>query len=214
MFQETFYKECYVNGSRSCVCGYNDGSHRLLYFGESLGCGVGVEDIKAAGISRHQYTNAMMLGGTTASDIQAVIPGAVVEFEGSPEYEARRAAARGIRGGKKETASAASVPAAAAPADPAPADPVPAASASSDVKLPTVDASGVLGSALSSAVGGLAPMVAGAILPAVNAWAAGLVEETAKNAKSDAPQVHIFTDLSGVERGASKGSCIKISMPR
>ena len=209
MIKETFYKECYVNGTRSCVCGYNDGSHRLLYFGESLGCGVGVDDIKAAGVSRHQYTNAMMLSGTTVSDIQAVIPGAVVEFEGSPEYEARRAAARGTRGGKKETASAASVPAAAAPADPVPADPVPAASAPSAVELPTVDASGVLGSALSSAVGGLAPMVASAILPAVNTWAAGLVEETAKVAKSDAPQVHIFTDLSGVERGRVNGKLHK-----
>lgn len=199
MIKETFYKECYVNGTRSCVCGYNDGSHRLLYFGESLGCGVGVDDIKAAGVSRHQYTNAMMLGGTTVSDIQAVIPGAVVEFEGSPEYEARRAAARGTRGGKKETASA----------DPVPADPVPAASAPSAVELPTVDASGVLGSALSSAVGGLAPMVASAILPAVNTWAAGLVEETAKVAKSDAPQVHIFTDLSGVERGRVNGKLHK-----
>ncbi len=209
MFTELTFTRCYVNGKKSGVATYNEApAALLLYFGNSLG--VGNFDVRnrqnevanqGGKLSLHQFDNAWILPAATTEGIQAVIPGAVVEWEGSAEYNARVAAAAGSRGGSSaSSAASAGVPAATAAASSAPAAATgsapagaPAAAGSgAPAELPTVDASECLNAALAPAVGGLAPMVAGAILPAVNNWAAGLVDEAVKTASASAPAVDLI----------------------
>lgn len=204
MFTEISFTRCYVNGKKSGVATYNEApAALLLYFGGSLGDGnfnpvQRQKEVANQGgkLSLHQFDNAWILPAATTEGIQSVIPGAVVEWAGSPEFIAREAAAKGSRGGSAP--ASAGVPAATAAASSAPAV-APAATVSSapaasgaPVELPAVDASECLNAALAPAVGGLAPMVAGAILPAVNNWAAGLVDEAVRAAGSAAPAVDLI----------------------
>lgn len=143
---------------------------------------------------------ACVLGGSSASDVLSVCAGAVsVAFEGSTEFAAIAASAS--RGSSSSAAGAATSTASAASA------PAVSTSSTSDasqndnnaVELPAVDASKVLNDSLAVAVGGLAPMVAGAILPAVNAWGAGLVDEVAKSATAAGPSVDVIRVIDGNE---------------
>lgn len=194
MIKETSFVRCYINGKKSGIAKYSDNSARVLYFSQSLGVGVGVADLQTAGVSLHQFNNSIVISSADTAGVMAALPGAVVELAGSAEYEARVKSAAGSRGGSSAAASSSSSATAA---------PTPAPSA---VELPAVDASEVLNSALSSAVGGLAPMVAGAILPAVNNWAAGLVDEVRAAAVPECKESIIrVLDASGVERATIPG---------
>lgn len=190
MLTETSFRRCYINGKKSGIASYSDNSNRILFFSQSLGVGDGSLDaVKAAGVSLHQFNNSMLIPSADTVGVAAVLPSAVVEFEGTKEYEARRAAAAGTRGGAGVTTSTTSKTSEASTA--ATARETSGAEASG-AELPKVDASECLNSALSSAVGGLAPMVASAILPAVNNWAAGIVDEASKQTNAGAPAVDII----------------------
>lgn len=196
MFQEISFRYCFVNGKPAGVGIYNEApSALLLYFGGSLGTGdfnpvERQKEVVAAGgkMSLHQFNNAWILSTADAAGIQAVIPGAVIDWEGSPEYIARKAAAKGSRSNKPAGAAASS----AANDMPSASEAATSEAADELENVPAVDASEVLNAALAPAVGGLAPMVAAAILPAVNNWAAGLVDETAQKAAAGAPAVDII----------------------
>lgn len=181
MFTEIFSTRCFVNGKKCCLISFSNNTSYLLYFGNAFGAGDGsFQELKKAGVSLKGFGgtgNSVAIPSADAAGVAAVIPGAVVDFPGSPEFEARAAAAAGSRGGSASGASSSS----AAPAASSPA-----------VDLPTVDASECLNAALAPAVGGLAPMVAGAILPAVNNWAASLVDEAVKSAGAAATAVDII----------------------
>lgn len=101
------FKRCFVNGRKSAVTTYDNGKSILQYFGGSLGAGAGaaaVEELRKQAGTFNGFTNYIEIPGSTAEDIQASIPGAVVEWEGSTSYNARVAAAVGSRpGSKKET---------------------------------------------------------------------------------------------------------------
>ena len=109
MITEKFFVRCYVNGKKSGLASYSDNTNRLLYFGTSLGEGVGIGKIRDAGVSLHQFTNSIIIPSADVSGVVAVLPGAVVELEGSPEYNARVAAAAGSRSGNKVENSAPAV---------------------------------------------------------------------------------------------------------
>ncbi|MDE5886428.1 MAG: AAA family ATPase [Muribaculaceae bacterium] len=194
MFTEISFRRCFINGKKSGIASYSDNSNRVLFFSQSLGSGDGSLDaVRFAGVSLHQFNNSMLIPSADAAGVAAVIPGAVIDWEGSAEYNARVAAAAGSRGGSASGASSAS--ASSAPAVSAGAASEVSTSATTPaegVELPAVDASECLNTALSAAVGGLAPMVAGAILPAVNNWAAGLVDEAVKSAGASASSVDLI----------------------
>lgn len=109
MFTELSFSRCYVNGKKAGLASYSDNTNRLLYFGTSLGEGVGIGEIRNAGVSLHQFTNSIIIPSADASGVAAVLAGAVVELEGSPEYNARVAAATGSRSGNKVENSAPAV---------------------------------------------------------------------------------------------------------
>lgn len=90
--KELNFKRCYVNGKKSGVASYDNGGAALLYFGHSLGDGLGEVAAKKLGQEAgtlHQFNNYIELSAATVAGIQAVLPGAVVEFEGSKEYNAQ-----------------------------------------------------------------------------------------------------------------------------
>lgn len=104
--KELNFKRCYVNGKKSGVASYDNGGAALLYFGHSLGDGLGEVATKKLGQevgTLHQFNNYIELSAATVAGIQAVLPGAVVEFEGSKEYNARVSAAVGSRGGSSSS---------------------------------------------------------------------------------------------------------------
>lgn len=104
--KELNFKRCYVNGKKSGVASYDNGGAALLYFGHSLGDGLGEVAAKKLGQEAgtlHQFNNYIELSAATVAGIQAVLPGAVVEFEGSKEYNARVLAAVGSRGGSSSS---------------------------------------------------------------------------------------------------------------
>lgn len=186
MFTEINFKRCFINGKKSGVANYSDGSARVLFFCRSLGSGDGsIDAVKSSGVSAHQFNNAYLIPTADAAGVGSVLPGAVIDWEGSAEYAARVIAAVGSRGGSSSASG--SVPGSGSV--PAPA---PVSGSVPSVDVPSVDASECLNTALSSAVGGLAPMVAGAILPAVNNWASGLVDQAVKNASAGAPSVDLI----------------------
>ncbi len=190
MLTEKSFRRCYVNGKKSGIASYSDNSNRVLYFSQSLGSGDGsLEAVRSAGVSLHQFNNSILIPSPDAAGVRSVLPGAVVEFEGSAEYNARVAAAAGSRGGSASGASASASSAASVSASEVSTS---ATAPAEGVELPAVDASECLNAALAPAVGGLAPMVAGAILPAVNNWAAGLVDEAVKAAGASAPSVDLI----------------------
>ena len=112
--KEIKFVRCFVNGKKSGVASYSDGSARVLFFSQSLGAGVGVDDLRAAGVSLHQFNNCWVIPSADAAGVASVMSGAVVEWEGSKEYQARAAAAVGSRGGSASGAPAAAAPAAGA----------------------------------------------------------------------------------------------------
>lgn len=111
--KETNFKRCYINGKRAGVASYDNGEHRILYFSETMGKGIGVEDLKNAGVSLHQLNNSLKIDSADLSGIQAAIPGAVVDWAGSKEYNARAAAAVGTRSGGASSATPKESPAVA-----------------------------------------------------------------------------------------------------
>lgn len=192
MFTEISFRRCFVNGKKSGVASYSDSSNRVLFFSQSLGAGDGsIDAVRAAGVSLHQFNNSMLIPSADAAGVAAVIPGAVINWEGSAEYNARAAAAAGSRGGSASSTSSASA-ASSSSTGASSSSSSSSAPAAPAVDLPAVDASECLNAALAPAVGGLAPMVAGAILPAVNNWAASLVDEAVKSAGAAAPAVDVI----------------------
>ena len=105
--KEVNFKRCFVNGKKCGVASYDDDTRRVLYFSQSLGAGVGVEDLRAAGVSCHQFNNSWVIPSPDAAGIQSLIPGAVVIWDGSKEYQTLSAAAVGTRGGGKTSSAAA-----------------------------------------------------------------------------------------------------------
>lgn len=99
--KETKFTRCYVNGRKAAVTQYDNGQSSLLFFSQSLGEGEGVEAFRAAGLSLHQFNNTLTIPSATAEGIQTVIPGAVVDWQGTNAYEERVAAAVGSRGTDK-----------------------------------------------------------------------------------------------------------------
>ena len=97
--KEVSFRRCFVNGKKSGVASYDNGECRVLFFSTALGAGVGVDDLRDAGVSLHQFNNSVVVPSADAAGIQAVIPGAVVDWEGSKEFQARAAAAAGTRPG-------------------------------------------------------------------------------------------------------------------
>lgn len=195
--KETNFKRCFINGKKCAVADYDNETSRVLYFSQSLGAGIGVEDLRAAGISCHQFNNSWEIPSADVAGIQSVIAGAVVHFDGSKEFQALSAAAAGSRPGGGNSGGKTSAASSAAAED--------AETATAAAALPAVDASGVLSDALTAAAGPLGGALVSAVLPAVNAWGAGLVDETAKTAKPSGPEVHHFVDINGITVGKCSG---------
>lgn len=97
--KETSFRRCYINGKKSGVASYDNGECRVLFFSNTLGAGSGVDDLRAVGVSLHQFNNSLIIPSADLAGIQAVLPGAVVNWEGSKEYNTRVSAAAGSRGG-------------------------------------------------------------------------------------------------------------------
>lgn len=157
--KELNFSRCYVNGKKSGVVSYDNGANYLLFFGQSLGDGGNVEELRAAGVSLHQFNNAMEIEAPTVAAILSAIPGAVVDWEGSKEYNARVAAAVGSRGG------ASTVPAPASPTSAAgvpAAAPAPVVVSSDAFRAPVVDDCDALKNLISNMP---------AVVAAVNVWA-------------------------------------------
>lgn len=101
MKETSFSEIIFINGTKTRLASYDNGTHRILYFCESLGAGIGVQDLIDNNISRHQFNNSIEIPSADATGVQSVFPGAVIDFPGTPEYEARVNAAAGSRGGKR-----------------------------------------------------------------------------------------------------------------
>ena len=199
--KELNFKRCFINGKKCGVANYDDGTSRVLFFSQSLGAGIGVEDLRAAGISCHQFNNSLVIPSADVAGIQSVIADAVVHFDGSKEFQALSAAAAGSRPGggntSGKTSAASSAASSAATED--------AATATAAATLPAVDASGILSDALTAAAGPLGGALVASVLPVVNAWAAGLVNETAKaSAGCKESFIHVL-DASGAETSKIPG---------
>lgn len=110
--KEIKFARCFINGKKSGIASYDSDKARILFFSQSLGAGQGVDDLRAAGVSLHQFNNSIEIPSASAEGVSAVLPGAIVEWEGSKEYQARAQAAVGSRGGAASSAT----PAAPAPA--------------------------------------------------------------------------------------------------
>lgn len=157
--KELNFKRCYVNGKKSGVVNYDDGRSYLLFFGQSLGDGGNVEELRAAGVSLHQFNNAIAIEAPTAAAILSVIPGAVVDWEGSRAYNERVAAAVGSRGGSSTVpAPASSTSAAGVPA----AAPAPVVVSADAFRAPVVGDCDALKNLINNMP---------AVVDAVNAWA-------------------------------------------
>lgn len=90
----------FVNGFRASIVSYDNGENYLLYYGRSLGEGVGTESLRAAGVSLHQYTNAMPITTPDEDGIKAIFPDAEILLPGTPENEEKARAAMGSRPGR------------------------------------------------------------------------------------------------------------------
>lgn len=103
--KETIYKgSLFVNGRRAAIVGYDNGECYILYFSKSLGEGIGVDKLREAGVSLHQFNNALPIPSADEEGVKSVIPDAVIDLPGTEAHAARVAAATGSRGGeKKET---------------------------------------------------------------------------------------------------------------
>lgn len=106
--KETIYKgNLFINGRRAAVVGYDNGECYILYFSKSLGEGIGVDKLREAGVSLHQFNNALPIPSADEAGVKSVIPDAVIDLPGTEAHAARVAAATGSRGGeKKETTTA------------------------------------------------------------------------------------------------------------
>lgn len=124
--KENNFIRCYVNGKKAGVVSYDNGKHYLLYFGQSLGEGLGIKEFRTAGVSLHQFNNAVELEEATIVGIQNVLPGCIVDWDGSEGYSARAAAAIGSRGGAASPTAAAVAPAASQPVNTSSSDTPPA----------------------------------------------------------------------------------------
>lgn len=111
MTQETNFRKCFVNGKNAGVATYSGGdfSAALLFFCTSLGAGdidiIAVQkSVIAAGgkLSLHQFNNAWQLSSGDEAGIKAIIPGASIVWENTPEYEEEERRRKGTRGGKKD----------------------------------------------------------------------------------------------------------------
>lgn len=103
--KEIKFRRCYINGKKSGIATYDNGEVRVLFFSTTLGAGGGADDLRAAGVSLHQFNNSIIIPSADVAGIQSVLPGAVVEWEGSKEYNARVSAAAGTRGGSASSGS-------------------------------------------------------------------------------------------------------------
>lgn len=97
--KETSFRRCYINGKKSGIATYDNNESRVLFFSTTLGAGIGVDDLRAANVSLHQFNNSIKIPSGDLAGIQSVFPGAAVEWEGSKEYTARVSAAAGTRSG-------------------------------------------------------------------------------------------------------------------
>lgn len=162
--KEISCKQCYVNGARAAVASYDDNTHRVLYFWGSLGDGQGIADLRAAGVSLHSYTNSWVIPSADLAGVQSVVPGAVIDWEGSKEYEARRAAAAGSRpGGGNKTGKKSATGGGSSSGAASGAATVPAVAAPDAFRVPELSACPVL----SDLVGKMPPVV-----ESLNSWAA------------------------------------------
>lgn len=105
MLTEINFKRCYVNGNIAGVSTLEDG-RAVLFFNGSWLTSDGIRDeFQAAGVSCHSFGSGCVIPSADLAGICAVVPGAVVDWEGSNEYNARRAAAKGSRSGGASGAS-------------------------------------------------------------------------------------------------------------
>lgn len=106
--KEVNFKRCFINGKKAGVAEYDNGKCVILYFGCSLGVGAGedaAQKLRSSCGTLHQFTNYIEIDEISTGSISAVIPGAVVVWEGSEEYTERVTAAVGSRGGKSKKPS-------------------------------------------------------------------------------------------------------------
>lgn len=146
--KELSFCRCYVNGNKCCIMSYDNGAAILGCFGtwaknlpaycydDFRGWWESGEISSMRGVQ-----GALRLPSADVAGIQSVLPGAVVNLPGSPEYEARVSAAVGSRGGSSKPAAAASsssAPKASTPeASSAPAS-APAVVASDAFRVPSI----------------------------------------------------------------------------
>lgn len=202
MITETKFTRCRIDGKKSAVVALSDSRAAVLFYGSTLGASDSDAVEYFTANSFHSFTSARWIPTADAAGLRAVLGSEInIAWAGSAEFAAYEAAAAGSRpgGGNNSRSASASTVSASAVSAPAVATSDAPQESNSGVELPTVDAEKVLNDALSVAVGGLAPMVAGSILPAVNAWASGLVDEVAKTAVSAGPVVDIIRVIDGAE---------------
>lgn len=202
---ETYFKRCYINNRKSAVAQYDNNVNVILFFGNTLGFGNSelVETLRNSGVSMHSFNNAMPINSADEAGIIEAIPNAVVYFEGSPEYEAKAAAAVGTRSGsKKEETPNTTAPnstastAASAPA-PTPTTPTEPTEPSED---PKIDFTESVTTALSD-FGALASMIAPKVIEAVNTKALDVINKVA--ATRTCQEIH-YVSSRGIYESTNK----------
>lgn len=200
---ETHFKRCYINNRKSAVAQYDNNTNVILFFGNTLGFGSPelVETLRNAGVSMHSFNNAMPINSATIDGITEAIPNAVVYVEGSPEYEAKAAAAVGTRSGSKKE----DTPNITTPTPTPTPTPIPEPNAVSTTPAETneqskIDFSESVTNALSD-FGALASMIAPKVIEAVNTKALDVINKVA--ATRSCQEIH-YVSARGVYQSDNK----------
>lgn len=91
------FRRCFINGNKCAVLLLSDGRGALLNSQNDYADEFFTSEIRAAGISLRSFRYAWPLATANASGLLAIIPGATIDWEGSPEYVARLVATCGSR---------------------------------------------------------------------------------------------------------------------
>lgn len=200
---ETYFKRCYINNRKSAVAQYDNNTNVILFFGNTLGAGNAelVETLRNSSVSMHSFNNAMPIASADEAGIIEAIPNAVIYFEGSPEYEAKAAAAVGTRGGSKtETPNTTPNTTTPQPNTTAPTAAHTTAPNTTPEDAPKVDFSESITNALSD-FGALANMIAPKVIEAVNSKALDVINKVA--ATRSCQEIH-YISARGVYQSDNK----------
>lgn len=95
------FRRCFINGKNCAVGLLSDGRAVLFNSLKDYNNDALKLEMNVAGLSFRKFPNVWPLPSADYTGILSVIPGATIDWEGSPEYNARVAAARSVQGGKE-----------------------------------------------------------------------------------------------------------------